>query len=98
MASTVEVVPSAVSHGHSASSPRAIAGRILSLLVPIALWFAPLKMDLTAKHAMAVSLFMIIAWITEVMPHAVTGLIGCYLFWVLGIAKFELAFSGLVDQ
>jgi len=98
MASTVEVAGSAVSQEHSASSARAIAGRILSLLVPIALWFAPLKMDPTAKHAMAVSLFMIVAWITEVMPHAVTGLIGCYLFWVLGIAKFESAFSGLVDQ
>ena len=41
---------------------------------------------------------MIIAWISEVMPHAVTGLVGCYLFWILGVAKFEVAFSGLVDQ
>jgi len=98
MASTVEVAPSAVTHEHSRSSVRTIAGRILSLVIPIALWFAPLKIDPTAKHAMAVSLFMIIAWITEVMPHAVTGLIGCYLFWILGIANFELAFSGLVDQ
>ncbi len=43
---------------------------------------------------MAVALFMIIAWISEVMPHAVAGLVGCYLFWILGVAKFELAFSG----
>lgn len=98
MASTVEAASSAVAPEHSPNSARTIIGRILSFVIPIALWFAPLKMDPTAKHAMAVSLFMIIAWITEVMPHAVTGLIGCYLFWILGIAKFELAFSGLVDE
>jgi sodium-dependent dicarboxylate transporter 2/3/5 len=98
MASTVEVASSAVRQQHAAGSARAIVGRVLVLVIPIALWFAPLKMDPTAKHAMAVSLFMIIAWITEVMPLAASGLIGCYLFWVLGIAKFELAFSGMVDQ
>jgi sodium-dependent dicarboxylate transporter 2/3/5 len=98
MASTAEVASGAVPQGHAARSPRATIGGILALVVPIALWFAPLKMDLTAKHALAVSLFMIIAWITEAMPHAVTGLIGCYLYWVLGVAKFEVAFSGMVDQ
>lgn len=98
MASTVEVAGSGVVREHAARPVRAVIGGALSLAVPLALWFAPLKMDATPKHAMAVSLFMIIAWIGEVMPHAVTGLIGCYLFWVLGIAKFELAFSGLVDQ
>lgn len=41
---------------------------------------------------------MIIAWITEVLPHALTGLAGCYLFWVLKIVDFETAFSGFSDQ
>ena len=41
---------------------------------------------------------MIIAWITEVLPHALTGLAGCYLFWVLKIVNFETAFSGFADQ
>lgn len=34
------------------------------------------------------------AWIAEPIPHALTGLIGCYLFWVLKVVKFEVAFSG----
>jgi len=66
--------------------------------VPLGVWLAPLGLNAAAKHALAVASFMIIAWISEVMPHAVTGLIGCYLFWVLGVARFELAFGGFVDQ
>ena len=41
---------------------------------------------------------MIVAWITEPLPHAVTGMAGCYLFWVLHIVDFGTAFSGFADQ
>jgi solute carrier family 13 (sodium-dependent dicarboxylate transporter), member 2/3/5 len=55
-------------------------------------------LDPTAKHALAIASFMIIAWITEALEHALTGLIGCYLFWALGVVKFETAFSGFATQ
>ncbi len=32
------------------------------------------------------------------LPHAVTGIIGCYLFWVLKVVGFESAFGGFADQ
>src|SRR5216684_3290145 len=67
---------------------RILVGRILCVVLPLALWFAPLRIDPTAKHALAIGLFMIIAWITEALAHAITGLIGCYLFWILGVVKF----------
>ena len=73
-------------------------GAGLSIGLPIALWFAPLRLDLTEKHALAITIFMIVAWITEALPHAVTGIIGCYLFWVLKVVGFEAAFSGFADQ
>ncbi len=41
---------------------------------------------------------MIVAWIAEPLDHAVTGLIGCYLFWALRVVKFEMAFSGFADD
>ena len=75
-----------------------LIGGVLSLGFPCALWFAPLRMDLTEKRALAIASFMIVAWITEVLPHAVTGIIGCYLFWVLKVVGFEAAFSGFADQ
>lgn len=79
-------------------SIRALVGGILAIVLPAALWFAPLHLDLTEKHALAIASFMIIAWITEALPHAVTGIIGCYLFWVLKVVGFEAAFSGFADQ
>jgi len=69
-------------------------GRALAVVIPIVLWFAPLPLERPAQKAIAVTSFMIIAWITHALDHAVTGLIGCYLFWALGVAKVEIAFGG----
>lgn len=79
-------------------SMRLLLGGVLSVAVPLALWFAPLALDPTTKHALAITAFMIIAWITEILDHAVTGLIGCYLFWALGVVKFSTAFSGFAND
>ena len=79
-------------------SIRQIVGFIAALVVPIFIWFAPLHFPGNSKHALAVAAFMIIGWIAQPIPHALTGLIGCYLFWVLKVVKFEVAFSGFADQ
>ena len=76
----------------------AFAGRILCVVVPVAFWFAPLGLARNVQHALAITLFMIIAWITEAMDHAITGFIGCYLFWVLKVVSFSAAFSGFADD
>src|SRR5437868_3734036 len=71
--------------------------RRLAVAVPIIVWFAPLDIDPTARHALAISLFVIVGWIVEVLPHAVTGLIGCFLFWATNVARIDTAFAGFVD-
>jgi len=83
------------------SGPISAARRLTTLLVmivPAALWFAPLPLDPKAHHAVAIAAFMILGWITEALPHGVTGLIGCYLFWALGVARFDVAFSGFAND
>jgi anion transporter len=80
------------------TSWRTFVGRILCVVVPVCLWFAPLNLDPTVKHALAVVSFMIIAWITEALAHALTGMIGCFLFWALKIVRFEVAFGGFADE
>src|SRR5207245_3479333 len=42
--------------------------------------------------------FMIVAWITEAMEFALAGLIGCYLFWALGVVGFDVAFRGFATD
>jgi sodium-dependent dicarboxylate transporter 2/3/5 len=73
-------------------------GRILAVVIPVALWFAPLSLDPRVQHALAITSFMIVAWITEALDHALTGLIGCYLYWALGVVKIDVAFSGFADD
>ncbi len=64
----------------------------------VAFWVLPLGWTPPVQHALAVTAFMVAAWILHAFDHAVTGLIGCYLFWVLGVAPFPLAFAGFADS
>lgn len=79
-------------------TPVKLAGSLLTIVLPIVVWFSPLNLEPVARHALAVASFMIIAWIFETLPHALTGMIGCYLFWVLKVVPFEVAFTGFADQ
>jgi sodium-dependent dicarboxylate transporter 2/3/5 len=83
---------------HPSVSFRNIIGCVLAIAAPMIIWFSPISLNPTSKHALAVASFMIVSWITETMPHAVTGMIGCYLFWALKIVPFELAFGGFADE
>jgi sodium-dependent dicarboxylate transporter 2/3/5 len=93
----VPVRPGAAAPATAAPDLR-MAG-LLALLASgsVAFWFLPLGIDPQAHKALAVGLFMIAAWMTQVLDHGVTGILGCFLFWMLGIAKFETAFSGFAD-
>lgn len=73
-------------------------GRLLSAIIPLALWFAPLQLEPKIQHAMAISLGVVIAWITHAYDHALTGLMGCYLLWALKVVKFETAFDGFANS
>ena len=75
-----------------------LAATILTIAIPAAIWFAPLHLDRSPKHAIAIALFMILAWVTETLELGLTGLIGCYLFWALGIVKVDVAFGGFADD
>ncbi len=90
-------------HGAAHEAPRAnarrsLVGQFLCVGVPLAIWFAPLGLDSRTQHALSVASFMLVAWITEATEPALAGLIGCFLFWALGIARFELAFGGFASD
>jgi sodium-dependent dicarboxylate transporter 2/3/5 len=97
MSTQVATPPVALSH-ESEISLRANIGRALCVIIPVFLWFGPINVAPVARHALAISSFMIVAWITEAMEYAVTGLVGCYLFWALRIVNFDVAFSGFATD
>ena len=79
------------------NSSSALIGQILCVVVPLAIWFSPLALTPQIKHTFAILAFMVIAWITEATEFALAGFIGCFLFWALGVVKFDVAFSGFAD-
>jgi solute carrier family 13 (sodium-dependent dicarboxylate transporter), member 2/3/5 len=80
------------------NSPVVIIGQVLCILIPLAVWFAPLPLEPVTKHAFAIVGFMVIAWITRAMDYALAGLVGCFLFWALGVVRFPVAFSGFAND
>lgn len=72
-------------------------GAVIGPLVGLALWFAPLRIEPSAQHTLAIVVFMVVYWVAEPVDHSVTALIGCFLFWALHITRFEIAFSGFAD-
>jgi len=77
---------------------RRVAYPVLVAMVPAALWFAPLHLDPRPHHALAITAFMVLAWVTGVMDHGLAGILGCYLFWALGVARFDVAFNGFAND
>src|SRR5215472_12271846 len=71
---------------------------VVAIVAPVVFLILPLNMEPKAQHAIAITLFMILAWATEMMDHGLTGLIGCYLFWALKVATFDVAFSGFAND
>ncbi len=76
----------------------ATSGKILCVVVPAAIWFAPVDIDPTTRHGLAITVFMVIAWITQVTEYALAGLVGCFLFWALRVVPFPVAFSGFAND
>ena len=71
-----------------------LAAGIVTVAVPIGLWFVPLGIEPSVQAALAVTSFMILAWMTNIMEYAVAGLIGCFLYWALGVAPAATSFGG----
>jgi len=70
---------------------------VVAAITGATIWWLPLGLAPPIQHALAICAFMVLAWITHALEHAVAGFIGCYLFWALSVAPFEVAFSGFAD-
>lgn len=47
--------------------------QFLYILVPLAVWFAPLPLEPITKHGFAIVGFIVVAWITRAMGYATAG-------------------------
>jgi anion transporter len=75
-----------------------VAKAAAAVLIPLAIWLAPLGIDQNMHAAISISAFLIIAWMTELMEYAATGLFGLMLFWFFEVADTDVIFSGFVSE
>jgi sodium-dependent dicarboxylate transporter 2/3/5 len=72
-------------------------GLVLAPLVFVALWSAPLALPEPAHRFAAVLAAVVVLWISEAIPMAVTAFLGVALAVVLGVAPAAQAFAPFAD-
>jgi sodium-dependent dicarboxylate transporter 2/3/5 len=102
MVRPLAVTPAAVAEPPSTTqSPLQHEAKVVALAAAAAaaalVWWLPLGLPPLIQHTLAITTFMILGWITHAHDHAVVGFIGCYAFWALGIARFQVAFAGFAE-
>ena len=95
--STVQSTATEVTKAETSQMKRVLglAGAVAVLLI---FWFLPVELDVRIKRSIGVAAFMIVLWATEAFDVGITGILGPYLFWVLGIATPAIAFSGFAND
>jgi sodium-dependent dicarboxylate transporter 2/3/5 len=76
---------------------RALAGFVLAPLVFAALWVAPLALQTPAHRLAALLASVVVLWVTEALPMAMTAFLGVAATVPLGIATPTEAFAPFAD-
>jgi sodium-dependent dicarboxylate transporter 2/3/5 len=76
---------------------RRTVGLWLGPVVLVAMLAAPLPVSLPAHRLAAILAMMVVLWVTEALPLAVTALLGPVLAVLLGVAPVRTAFAAFAD-
>ncbi|MFA9471998.1 MAG: anion permease, partial [Deltaproteobacteria bacterium] len=68
-------------------------GLVLTPVLFLAAWFAPLGLEPRAQRLAAVFAAVIVAWVTEVLPISVTALLIGPAMIVVGVTDSRTAFA-----
>jgi solute carrier family 13 (sodium-dependent dicarboxylate transporter), member 2/3/5 len=75
-----------------------ISSVLICIAIPLIIGLAPLPIEPRTQLAFAITSFMILAWMTNVMEYAAAGLVGCTLYWASGVVEPEIAFAGFAND
>jgi solute carrier family 13 (sodium-dependent dicarboxylate transporter), member 2/3/5 len=77
--------------------PGPLFGLLLGPIAGLVIWWLPLGLTPTMHTALAIVGFMLVYWIAEPIDLGITALMGCLLFWLLGVTASTVAFSGFTN-
>jgi len=67
---------------------------LIALAAAVVTYLLPLGMNEVTTRVMAISVFVLLMWMTEAIPLAVAGLLGCWAYWVLAGIPANKVFAG----
>src|SRR5690242_8782656 len=73
------------------------AGLVLAAVAFIVVWNLDLALAGAAQHLAAILSAVVVAWVTEVIPMAITAFLGVASAVVLGVAPASEAFAPFAD-
>lgn len=71
---------------------------LLAVALGAAVYFSPIVSSEVGRRAFAVTILMLVMWITEALPLSATALVGCLLFWVWANIPMPKSFSGFTSD
>jgi sodium-dependent dicarboxylate transporter 2/3/5 len=71
---------------------------LLAFCLSLIVFLLPLNTSEISHRALCVTIFMLVMFITEPIHLAVTGLMGCWLFWIWAGIPAAKAFSGFTND
>ena len=71
---------------------------LLSIAMGVAAYLSPIIASAVGRKAFAITILMLVMYITETVSLAVTSLIGCLLFWVWAGIPLSKSFSGFFND
>src|SRR5262249_6345335 len=94
-AETAQTSASAETLLENPNAPLVVVGQILCILVPVAVWFAPLPLEPVTKHGFAIVGFMVGVWITRAMIMRLPGSWDAFCSGRSASSGFRLRLVGL---
>jgi len=67
---------------------------VLCTIAALSVFLIPIEVSPAAFKALAITVWMVLFWIFSPVDHAITGIVGCFLYWATGAVNFDIAFSG----
>lgn len=90
-------MPDTTSRPDPVPRQRARAGAVLAPLGGVAVWLAPLPLPTDAHRLAAIFVVVVVAWVTEAIPIAVTALLIAPAMIAAGVTDAKTAFAPYAD-
>jgi len=71
---------------------------VMAVALGVCAYLGPFASGESPRRVLGITIFMLVMWVTEPISLAVTGLLGCWLFWAVARVPGATVFSGFTND